>query len=69
VKQVINAASEVTGATIPILVKPRRTGDPARLVASYQQIRHELGWQPKFTELKEIINSAWKWQQQYPRGY
>lgn len=69
VKQVINAASEVTGANIPILVKPRRTGDSARLVASYQQIRHELGWQPKFTELKEIINSAWKWQQQYPRGY
>ena len=60
VKEVIDIAREVTGRNIPMKVGPRRPGDPAVLVASSQRIKDELGWSPKFQELKLIIESAWK---------
>ena len=37
--------------------------DPAVLVASSEKIKTELGWQPKFAELDQIISSAWEWHQ------
>ncbi|MGI4828740.1 MAG: UDP-glucose 4-epimerase GalE [Janthinobacterium lividum] len=64
VKQVINAARRVTGKPIPAEVKPRRAGDPARLVASSEQAKSILGWQPKHAELDDILASAWAWHQQ-----
>jgi UDP-glucose 4-epimerase len=64
VKQVIEAARRVTGHAIPVELKPRRSGDPARLVASSQRARIELGWQPKYPQLEDIIASAWQWHQQ-----
>lgn len=64
VKQVVEAARRVTGHPIPVETKPRRAGDPARLVASSQRARMELGWQPKYPEIEEIIASAWRWHQQ-----
>jgi UDP-glucose 4-epimerase len=69
VRQVIEAARRVTGQSIPALEGPRRAGDPAVLVASSEKIRRELHWQPKYTELEPIIQSAWNWRQQHPRGY
>ena len=59
VREVIEAARKVTGHPIPILEAERRTGDPARLVASSEKIRKELGWKPLHTDLQEIIASAW----------
>ncbi len=64
VKAVIEAARRVTGAVIPAEVKPRRPGDPARLVASSEQARELLGWEPEHADLDEIVASAWKWHQQ-----
>jgi UDP-glucose 4-epimerase len=64
VKQVIEAARRVTGHAIPVELKPRRSGDPARLVASSQRARVELGWRPKYPQLEDIIASAWQWHQQ-----
>jgi len=61
VKQVIEAARRVTGKTIAVELKPRRTGDPARLVASSGKAREVLGWKPRHARLDEIIESAWQW--------
>jgi UDP-glucose 4-epimerase len=63
VKQVIEAARRVTGHAIPVEVKPRRAGDPARLVASSEQAKKHLGWAPKHPELDDILASAWAWHQ------
>ena len=69
VRQVIETARAVTGASIREQMGPRRAGDPARLVASSDRIRDELGWVPRFPDLEQIIDSAWRWHQQHPDGY
>jgi len=69
VREVIDACRKVTGRKIDIVEKPRRAGDPPRLIASSQKIKSELGWQPQFQDLDVIIESAWKWHQKFPRGY
>jgi UDP-glucose 4-epimerase len=69
VKQVIEVAREITGHPIPAEVTPRRPGDAARLVASPEKIRRELGWAPRIPALRDIIASAWEWHRAHPRGY
>jgi UDP-glucose 4-epimerase len=69
VQQVIETAREVTGHAIPVLNHPRRAGDSARLVASSEKISRELGWEPRYTSLKEIVGSAWEWHTSHPNGY
>ncbi|ANE46983.1 UDP-glucose 4-epimerase [Paenibacillus swuensis] len=69
VKEVIEVAREVTGHPIPMVVEPRRAGDPASLIASSERIKSELGWNPKRAEMKDIIASAWAWHQANPNGY
>ena len=69
VREVIETCREVTGYEIPAEVAPRRPGDPPRLVASSQKAIDELGWKPRFGELKTIVADAWAWHQKYPDGY
>lgn len=69
VKEVIDVACNVTGKLIPIEVVTRRAGDPAKLVASSEKAMKELGWQPRYTSLEKIIESAWNWFQAHPNGY
>jgi UDP-glucose 4-epimerase len=69
VKEVLDVAREVTGRDIPARIAPRRAGDPAVLVASSDKIRRELGWSPRFQDLRLIVESAWAWKQAHPRGY
>lgn len=69
VKEVIETARQITGHPIPAEVGPRRPGDPAVLVASSEKIRRELGWQPRYPSLHDIIASAWRWHQAHPNGY
>src|SRR6266404_9967377 len=69
VREVIDTAREVTGREIRVRVAPRRPGDPAVLIASSEKIKRELGWEPKFQDLRVIIQSAWDWLQKNPRGY
>jgi UDP-glucose 4-epimerase len=69
VREVIDCCRKVTGREIDIAEKPRRPGDPPRLVASSEKIKRELGWKPRFQSLEAIIESAWKWHQRFPRGY
>jgi UDP-glucose 4-epimerase len=61
VRQVIDSVQRVTGKPITVEEHDRRPGDPAVLVASSDKIKAELGWQPKFAELDQIIDSAWQW--------
>jgi UDP-glucose 4-epimerase len=69
VRQVIDAARAVTGAPLPTVDLPRRAGDQVATVASADRIRRELGWEPRHADLREIVGSAWRWQQQHPNGY
>lgn len=69
VMEVIESARHITGHAIPHIVGPRRPGDPATLVASSERIRRELGWQPRYVDLDDIIGSAWEWHRAHPHGY
>jgi len=69
VKQIIDIARKVTGHSIPAEEAGRRPGDPARLVASSDKIKRELGWSPHFEDPEKIIATAWKWHQKHPNGY
>ncbi|MEH7726566.1 UDP-glucose 4-epimerase GalE [Bacillus altitudinis] len=69
VKQVVEAAREVTGHAIPAQVAERRAGDPAKLIASSEKALKELGWKPQYADLHTIIQSAWDWFQKHPDGY
>ena len=64
VREVVESARRVTGHAIPVEEVPRRAGDPAVLVASSEKMMRELGWQPKFPALDDIMTSAWQWHQQ-----
>ncbi len=64
VRQVVESARRVTGRAIPVEDQPRRTGDPAVLIASSEKITQELGWNPQFVMLDDIVASAWEWHQQ-----
>ena len=61
VREVIESARRVTGHPIPAEVHPRRPGDPAVLIASSEKAIRELGWKPKYTQLDEIVRTAWIW--------
>ncbi len=69
VKEVIEAAREVTGHAIPADEGPRRPGDPDVLVAANDRIRSELGWEPRYADLRSMIESAWRWHLAHPNGY
>jgi len=69
VREVIETAREVTGHPIPAEVVARRPGDPAILVGGSEKIRNELGWEPRYPGLKQIIESAWNWHKAHPEGY
>jgi UDP-glucose 4-epimerase len=63
VREVIESARRITRHPIPTEVQPRRPGDPAALVASAEKAIRELGWKPKYTQLDEIVRTAWAWHQ------
>lgn len=69
VREVIQMCEKITGKSIPAIEKPRRPGDPPRLVAGASKARSELGWNPRFPTLESIVASAWAWHQAHPDGY
>jgi UDP-glucose 4-epimerase len=69
VLQVIKAAEKVTGQSIKYQVAPRRSGDPAVLIANSDRARKELGWQPEFPTLEAMLDTAWQWFKGHPEGY
>lgn len=69
VRDVIETARKVTGHPIPAVESLRRAGDPAMLIASSQKAKDILGWKPKHDSLEEIIESAWRWHKNHPKGF
>jgi UDP-glucose-4-epimerase GalE len=69
VREVIRTAEEVTGKPVAVKETPRRAGDPPVLVAAADRAQRELGWRPRYTELRPIIETAWNWHRTHPRGY
>ena len=69
VMEVIETCRKVTGHPIPHRLGARRPGDPATLIAGSEAIRRELGWQPRYPSLEQIVASAWEWHRNHPRGY
>lgn len=67
--ELIETAKVITGRDIPYEFGPRRPGDPATLIASSEKIRQELGWEPEFPRLDQILHSAWDWHSRHPNGY
>jgi UDP-glucose 4-epimerase len=66
---VLSEARRATGHPIPANFAPRRSGDPAVLVAASSKIQAILGWKPEFSSLTDIVESAWKWKKRFPKGY
>jgi UDP-glucose-4-epimerase GalE len=69
VREVVRVAEEVMGRKVPVQEGPRRPGDPPVLVAAADRARRELGWQPRYTELRPIVETAWNWHRTRPKGY
>jgi UDP-glucose-4-epimerase GalE len=69
VREVIHAAEAVTGKTIVTRECPRRPGDPPVLVARADRAATLLGWQPRYTTIAGIIETAWNWHRLHPQGY
>lgn len=69
VKEIIEVAKEVTAMDIKTEIGERRPGDPAVLIASSQKIKEELGWNPQSTNIHEIIEDAWRFHKNKPKGY
>jgi UDP-glucose 4-epimerase len=67
--ETIEAARNVTGATIPVKLCPRRPGDPVKIVANADLAARDIDWKPRYPALESIIESTWRWQKEHPQGY
>jgi UDP-glucose 4-epimerase len=69
VREIIESCRRVTGQPIPERSGERRAGDPPELVADSSRAQSLLGWRPRYTELDDIVATAWKWHKSHPDGY
>ncbi|HOA74904.1 MAG TPA: UDP-glucose 4-epimerase GalE [Phycisphaerae bacterium] len=69
VREVIAAAERVTGRKIPVVQTARRPGDPPALVADASKVLDALGWKARYTDIEDIVRTAWRWMQSHPNGF
>jgi UDP-glucose 4-epimerase len=69
VREVVSLCEQVTGRSIRTIEQPRRLGDPPHLVAAVGAARTVLGWEPRYVDLREIIETAWNWHRTHPSGF
>ena len=69
VKEMVAAARKITRREIPTSFAPRRIGDPSTLIAASDKAYQILGWNPQYTDIGTIIESAWNWHCRHPFGY
>ncbi len=69
VLEVIRTAEEVVGSQIPYHIEARRPGDPAQLVSSNEKARRVLNWNLKYSDMRTIIETAWRWHRAHKNGY
>ncbi len=60
--EVIDTVKQVSGRDFPVVLGPRRPGDPVAIVASPERIKSEFGWKPHHDDLAEIVDHALKWE-------
>jgi UDP-glucose 4-epimerase len=58
----VRAVETVTGEKVPYVIGPRREGDPPALVADSSKLQRTLGWKPRYTELRDIVATAWEFE-------
>ena len=68
VLEMIKAFGKACGHEVPYEVGPRRDGDIAEVLADPTKANNELGWKAEYG-LEDMVNSAWKWQKENPKGY
>lgn len=69
VRDVIATCERISGRPIPTIERPRRAGDPPRLVAAANKAFTELGWKPKYPKVEDVVRTAWDWHVKHPNGY
>jgi UDP-glucose 4-epimerase len=69
VREIIDACREVTGHEIPVVMGSRRAGDPAELIADARLASELLDWKAKYTDVRDVVETAWRWHQSHPQGY
>jgi len=69
VQEVVEAVRRVSGARLPVVIRPRRAGDPPVLVAAAERAQRELGWRPRHSDLETIVRTAHEWMRRHPGGY
>lgn len=69
VREVIRAVEKVTGMKVSVVESPRREGDPPALYADSTKAQTELNWTPEYSSIEPIVESAWRWHKDHPRGY
>lgn len=69
VREIVDACRDVTGHEIPVVMGSRRPGDPAKLIADATLAAEVLDWKAKYTDVKEVVGTAWRWHQAHPHGY
>jgi UDP-glucose 4-epimerase len=69
VREVLDAVEQVSGRRLERRLEPRRPGDPAALVADATRIKRELGWEPRYTDLHAMIETAWHWHRSHPHDF
>ena len=69
VQEIVDISRSVTGHEIPTRAVARREGDPPELVADPSAAKRELGWEARHKDVRETIESAWRWHKSHPQGY
>lgn len=69
VLEVIKVCRKASGYPIPVVMSPRRAGDPAELVAECALAKTLLGWEPRYRRIEDIVQTAWNWHSRHPQGY
>ena len=69
VLEIINGVKEVSGLDVPYEISPRRAGDPDALYADSTKAKTELNWKIKYTDVRDIIETAWRWHKNNPNGF
>ena len=68
-RQIVDACRAVTGHAIPEVMGQRRAGDPPELIADARRAAEILDWGPRYTEVEDIVETAWRWHRTHPQGY
>ena len=68
-KEITEAVGRIAGRAVPVVIGPRRMGDASMLIAGAEALRADTGWAPRFTDVDEVVETAFRWREAHPGGY